>query len=219
MQFLSIFDNLDVIKILGIGLSGLSLLLMVLAYRLLQKLIDKPDPNPQVFSLVKLFLGSNIIVLIVVGAFSIPIASKNTDLNKQVVKLGQDKQHIANQADQIIAANELKEKLAAVDTSKNIHQATASLKQAKLAADSFKIFVAVNGTAEMKEQANIIVTQLEEITQPDRNPASIEDKDNGDEAMSLQTTKEATKTIQFNFDKNVYEPAKNQVKEQMMIKD
>jgi len=81
-MFLSLFGNINIIKILGFGLSGLSLLLMVLTYQLLNKVINLPEPNNAVISLIKWYMGITVLVLLVVGLFTIPVFNNNNDLSK-----------------------------------------------------------------------------------------------------------------------------------------
>ena len=110
----SIFGNWNVVQILGVGLSGLTLLLMVLAYQLLNKVIADPNPNKAKVSLVKWYMGVTIGVLIIVGIFSIPILSKNKDLSsenqgldKTVKKLVEDSSKLASTNTALATANDI----------------------------------------------------------------------------------------------------------------
>jgi hypothetical protein len=62
--------NLDVLKILGYGLSGLGFLLMYLAYRLLNKLSDKENPSKLIISSINRFIVICLLMTIVVGVFT-----------------------------------------------------------------------------------------------------------------------------------------------------
>jgi hypothetical protein len=73
--------NLDVLKILGYGLSGLGFLLMYLAYRLLDKLSDKEKPSQSIISSINRFIVICLLMTIVVGSFTYMTRDfKNTEL-------------------------------------------------------------------------------------------------------------------------------------------
>jgi hypothetical protein len=62
--------NLDVVKILGYGLSGLGFLLMYLAYRLLDKLSNQANPSQLIISAINRYVVICLTMTIVVGVFT-----------------------------------------------------------------------------------------------------------------------------------------------------
>ncbi len=100
-----LFSNIDVIKALGYGLSGLSLLLMILAYGLLRKLINMKNPNKGILSLVKFYIAATLATILIVGIFSIPVFNNNSDLTNQKnamaisAKINNEFQTIKNSSD------------------------------------------------------------------------------------------------------------------------
>jgi hypothetical protein len=160
---LTLFENFDLLKILGYGLSGLSLLLMTLSYRLLHTLISLPNPNKNVLGLVKVYLFINLVVVIIVGVFSIPLAAKNTDLNKQVTQLDEENKEIKTTSNQIIKINEIQSNLTAADSSKNNLEKTKSLEAAKKAAKEYKELIDKTGSEEDIKRADNIYTKLVSI--------------------------------------------------------
>ncbi|MCL9804552.1 hypothetical protein NAT51_03405 [Flavobacterium amniphilum] len=163
MTALSIFENFDLLKILGYGLSGLSLLLMTLSYRLLHTLISLPNPNKNVLSLVRVYLFINLIVVVIVGVFSIPLAAKNTDLNKQVTQLDEENKEIKTTSSQIIKVNEIQNNLTAADSSKTNADKAKSLEAAKKAALEYKELMDKTGSKEDVKRADNIYTKLVSI--------------------------------------------------------
>ena len=74
---------MNVVQILSVGLSGLALLLMILAYRLLNNVVANPNPTISAISLVKFYLGMTVAVLVIVGLFSLPLIGKNQSLTTE----------------------------------------------------------------------------------------------------------------------------------------
>lgn len=64
-------DSLDVVKILGVGLSGFGFLLMFLAYKLIQSIVTLPHTNPQVIKTINRYMLVCFIMTLAVGTFTI----------------------------------------------------------------------------------------------------------------------------------------------------
>lgn len=63
-------DSLDVVKILGVGLSGFGFLLMFLAYKLIQSIVTLPHTNPQVIKTINRYMLVCFIMTLAVGTFT-----------------------------------------------------------------------------------------------------------------------------------------------------
>lgn len=80
-------QSFDVVKILGYGLSGFAFLLVFLAFMLLRKEQDKPEPRKLIIQTIQMFMGLCLVLSIAVGVISIPISSNNSRL-QQVLQDG-----------------------------------------------------------------------------------------------------------------------------------
>lgn len=82
-MLLAFFDNIDVLKVLGYGLSGFAFLLMLFAFLLLRQLISKDnESNKMVFTSIWGFMGLSFLMTIVIGMFSFFV----TDYKSKEVK-------------------------------------------------------------------------------------------------------------------------------------
>jgi hypothetical protein len=130
-----LFGNLDVLKILGYGLSGLSLLLMMMGYNLLKQVIQAKDPKPAVISLVKFYLAGTVIVLIIVGLFSIPIAGRNSELKNDNTKL-------SNIAGTLVLSQEVHDKFDDILQSTDTATTRKKIGELKVLSDSLAVTAA-----------------------------------------------------------------------------
>ena len=81
-------DGLDIVKILGVGLSGFGFLLMYLAYKLIQSLVPLPNANPMVISTINRYMFVCFIMTLTVGVFTfITTSYKNDVIEKQSAKI------------------------------------------------------------------------------------------------------------------------------------
>lgn len=125
----NIFANIDIPKVLGYGLSGLSLLLMILAYGLLRKAIAMHHPDKGVLSLIKFYVVMTLLVIIAVGGFSIPIAKRNSDL-------GNDNERLNKQSKAFVLADNIRAETDSIRESSNTDQIRHHLSAIRLASDS-----------------------------------------------------------------------------------
>lgn len=128
------FGNIDIIKVLGFGLSGLSLLLMMLAYGLLRKVIATNNANQGVLSLIKLYMITTLVVIIIVGVFSFPIAQANRQLANDNASLGKQ-----NQA--WIYADNVKSEFDSIRQSKDPEKIKQHLKRVETISDSLSVIL------------------------------------------------------------------------------
>ncbi len=63
-------DGLDIVKILGVGLSGFGFLLMFLAYKLIQNLLPLPNANPLIIKTINRYMLVCFVMTVTVGAFT-----------------------------------------------------------------------------------------------------------------------------------------------------
>lgn len=173
------FGGLDVIKILGYGLSGLSLLLMILAFGLLQKIIKIRHPDPSVLSLVKYFLSITVLVLIVVGVFSIPILSRDNALTS-------DNDQLTTKTKVLLLAEELHSKLDDIQQTTDQHEIQTKSVDVKNLFDSLKLITAKRDSTISLDDSNFS-TQIESLSTLSLNPQSV---------TSIQTIKEHANHLQ-----------------------
>jgi hypothetical protein len=78
-------SNIDIVKILGYGLSGFAFLLLFMAYNLIHT-EQKRDGNPRggIIKLIIAFMSLDIIAIVVVGILGIPALRDNQMLNKNL---------------------------------------------------------------------------------------------------------------------------------------
>jgi hypothetical protein len=80
--------NFDIVKILGVGLSGLGFLLMYLAYRLILKVIGTKPPEPLILRMINRYMMICIVMTLSVGAFTVMSTSyKKNALSDQQRRL------------------------------------------------------------------------------------------------------------------------------------
>lgn len=125
----TIFANIDIPKVLGYGLSGLSLLLMVLAYGLLRKVVATHHPDKGVISLTKFYVLMTFLVIIAVGGFSIPIAKRNSDL-------GNDNERLNKQSKAFILAGTIRAETDSMQQTSNPEQIRHHLASIRINSDS-----------------------------------------------------------------------------------
>ncbi|MFT3705952.1 MAG: hypothetical protein QM802_26535 [Agriterribacter sp.] len=63
-------EGMDIVKILGVGLSGFGFLLMFLAYRLIRSIIALPHTNPLVVKTINRYMLVCFVMTIAVGVFT-----------------------------------------------------------------------------------------------------------------------------------------------------
>jgi hypothetical protein len=141
-----------IVKILGFGISGLSFLLVFMAFLLLRKEQDKPQPRNMILKTIWMFMGLCLIMSAAVGIFSlmeIQLASKAKAETAQALEV---KKHIGAASDSISSvlnadtidrdkllaiSTDLKEGLSHMDTlatlSEPASENTAATKQVRLA--------------------------------------------------------------------------------------
>lgn len=90
--------SLDVLKILGYGLSGFAFLLVFLAFMLLRKEQDKPEPRKMIIQTIQMFMGLCLLLSISVGIISVPISSQNSQL-QAVITTGNQISSTGNRAE------------------------------------------------------------------------------------------------------------------------
>lgn len=62
--------NIDIIKILGVGLSGFGFLLMFLAYKLLNKIITARSTNPLIHKSINRYMLVCFVMTVTIGVFT-----------------------------------------------------------------------------------------------------------------------------------------------------
>lgn len=81
-------ENLDIVKILGVGISGFGFLLMFLAYRLINDWAKNPNPNPMVLKAIKWYMSICFIMTVTVGIFTFISSSyKNNIIENQAIAI------------------------------------------------------------------------------------------------------------------------------------
>ncbi len=171
----SLFENWNIVQILGVGLAGLALLLMVLAYRLLQKIIEEQNPNQAKISLVKWYLGLTITVLIIVGFFSLPILSKNRDLannnkalDNNVKKLITDSLQLAGDKKALTITNNLNKHFDTLKQATSTIEVSQQLKKIQALTDSLPTAV-LHAEPDVKAEAVNIKKAVElEVVNADK---------------------------------------------------
>lgn len=82
------FDNLDVLKILGYGISGFSFLLVLLTFFLLRAEQNKDqEPRPLIIKMIWRFMLMTIFMVILNSFISLPLFNQNTKLQESVTVL------------------------------------------------------------------------------------------------------------------------------------
>ncbi|MBW8684175.1 hypothetical protein [Chitinophaga rhizophila] len=81
-------DNVDIVQILGTGLSGFGFLLMYLAYKLISSLVPLPDVNPHIIKMINRYMLVCFIMTVTVGIFTFMTTSyKNHVISDQAALL------------------------------------------------------------------------------------------------------------------------------------
>jgi hypothetical protein len=77
-------DNIDIVQILGTGLSGFGFLLMYLAYKLISSLVPLPNVNPNIIKMINRYMLVCFIMTVTVGIFTFMTTSyKNNVISDQ----------------------------------------------------------------------------------------------------------------------------------------
>lgn len=88
-------QSFDIVKILGIGLSGLVFLLTVMSYFIIKKEQERELIRPLLIKTVFGFMAINILAILIVGIFSLPLMKENSELSQQKTMLETEKKHSA----------------------------------------------------------------------------------------------------------------------------
>jgi hypothetical protein len=141
-------DNLDIVQILGTGLSGFGFLLMYLAYKLISSLVPLPNVNPNIIKMINRYMLVCFIMTVTVGIFTFMTTSyKNTVISDQAALIKSQ------------------------DTVVNI--LTASQK-AKLLSDSLSRNMDSPLAGEVKTRQNSYLDTLQKYIDGEHNPAQHE---------------------------------------------
>lgn len=101
------FENLDVLKILGYGMSGFSFLLVLLTFFLLRaEQKREQEPRPLIIKMIWRFMLMTIFMVLVNGFISLPLFNQNAKLHESVTQLSNNNNEeitneIAQNADEI----------------------------------------------------------------------------------------------------------------------
>ena len=101
-----------IVKILGFGLTGLSILFVFLGFILMRKEQDKPTPRPIIIKTIWMYMGLCVLMSVVVGGFTL----FNTKLEEKNAQIQQKQKEIAfiNKTDSVasqidkVSMNDLK---------------------------------------------------------------------------------------------------------------
>lgn len=160
MEILEIPNSTDIlgstdliVKVLGLGMSGLGFLLMYLAYRLINSIVNKKNVNSQVIKAINRYMLICFVLTIAVGFFTfITSFYKNKEIAQQSQKIEESKTAInlltASQQNNVITENILNAKLP---------ETVAQAKQAqKEVLDSLTVYInKTNNSALTKEFSSI----------------------------------------------------------------
>ncbi|MBK7233669.1 MAG: hypothetical protein IPH93_15750 [Saprospiraceae bacterium] len=81
-------ENLDIVKILGVGISGFGFLLMFMAYWLIKDWAKNPNPNPMVSKTINRYMNICLAMTVTVGVFTfISSFYKNNIIEKQAIAI------------------------------------------------------------------------------------------------------------------------------------
>jgi len=100
-------ENLDIVKILGVGISGFGFLLMFLAYRLINDWAKNPNPNPMVLKAIKWYMSICFVMTITVGVFTFISSSYKTKIIEDQVSEIETKSDALN----ILTASQINDQL------------------------------------------------------------------------------------------------------------
>ncbi|TWW01150.1 hypothetical protein [Chitinophaga pinensis] len=108
-------DNLDIVQILGTGLSGFGFLLMYLAYKLISSLVPLPNVNPNIIKMINRYMLVCFIMTVTVGIFTFMTTSYKNNVISDQAALIKSKDTVVN-----ILATAQKAKLLSDSLSRNI---------------------------------------------------------------------------------------------------
>ncbi|WP_130733936.1 hypothetical protein [Flavobacterium sp. J27] len=82
------FENLDVLKILGYGMTGFSFLLVLLTFFLLRAEQNKDqEPRPLIIKMIWRFMLMTVFMVVLNGFISLPLFNQNLKLQESVTQL------------------------------------------------------------------------------------------------------------------------------------
>ena len=155
-------QSFDIVKILGIGLSGLVFLLTVMSYFIIKKEQERELIRPLLIKTVFGFMAINILAILIVGFFSLPLMKENSELSQQKTMLEKEKEHSALLIDSL---NKTQELLLSISDKKqntspiNINEAKQKIntteQDAQLIANHIEILPQEN-----KNEANQIISNI-----------------------------------------------------------
>jgi len=138
------FQNIDILKILGIGLSGFCFLLVLLTFFLLRaEQKREADPRPLIITMIWRFMIMVTFLVIVVGLISLPVFSDN---NRKETQIAETHEQIQKQDSTI-----------KVIVTENINENTAAIKENQEAID--ELVNTGQGDFDKKETDRIIKDQ------------------------------------------------------------
>lgn len=108
-------DNLDIVQILGTGLSGFGFLLMFLAYKLISSLVTLPKVNPNIIKMINRYMMVCFIMTVTVGVFTFMSTSYKNNVISDQAALLKSKDTVLN-----ILATSQKSKLLSDSLSRNL---------------------------------------------------------------------------------------------------
>lgn len=92
-------ESIDVVKVLGYGLSGFAFLLVFLAFMLLRKEQEQNQPRKLIVQTIQMFMGLCLILSVVVGVLTVPVMSDNSKKANQIASYqtnGRIAEHLGN---------------------------------------------------------------------------------------------------------------------------
>ncbi|SFN43114.1 hypothetical protein SAMN05428949_2805 [Chitinophaga sp. YR627] len=89
-------DNLDIVQILGTGLSGFGFLLMYLAYKLISSLVPLPNVNPNIIKMINRYMLVCFIMTVTVGVFTFMTTSYKNNVISDQAALIKSKDTVVN---------------------------------------------------------------------------------------------------------------------------
>ncbi|MEO8116619.1 MAG: hypothetical protein ABI653_03150 [Bacteroidota bacterium] len=170
-------DSLDVVKILGVGLSGFGFLLMFLAYKLIQSIITLPHTNPQVIKTINRYMLVCFIMTIAVGTFTFISTYYKNDTIAQQSSIIENNTKALN----ILAASNKNNSIS--DSLSNHPQTQADIANAKQeqqkALDTLGKYVNEQNNPELKQNfdkyKNLAMSTSDSLQMKDLPPQKIEE--------------------------------------------
>ncbi|QHS62576.1 hypothetical protein [Chitinophaga agri] len=108
-------DNIDIVQILGTGLSGFGFLLMFLAYKLISSLVTLPKVNPNIIKMINRYMLVCFIMTVTVGVFTFMSTSYKNNVISDQAALIKSKDTVLN-----ILATTQKSRLLSDSLSRNL---------------------------------------------------------------------------------------------------